>query len=67
MIRRVRQEVDPRFVEERRFSAIALRKNDFVEELDGGVVRAFALTLMNELIESCSMLVNRHQSQERAN
>ncbi len=56
MIGRVGEEVGPRFMEEGRFSAISLRKNDFVEQPYCWIVRALGFPFVNELIESYSIV-----------
>jgi hypothetical protein len=53
VIRSVGQKVNFSLVEERGFATIALRKNNFVEEFDSGVVQWLALALMNEFVEAC--------------
>lgn len=42
--------------EERGFASIALRKNDLIEHLDRGVVRALCFALMDKLIESYDLV-----------
>jgi len=41
-------------VEERRLSAVALGKDDFIEEFDGRVVGAGAFSFVDEFVETCS-------------
>jgi hypothetical protein len=52
MVRRVGQEIGSCLVEERRLSAVALRKDDFIEEFDGWIVCARAFSLVDELVEA---------------
>jgi hypothetical protein len=44
-------------MEEGRFPAIALRKNDLIEKSDTRIVGAFSLSFMNELVETYMELV----------
>ena len=53
---RIGEEIDLRLVEEGCFPAIALSEDDFVEEFDSRIISPRALPLMEELVESLSLL-----------
>lgn len=64
MVAGVREKVGLGSGKERRFAAISLCQNDFVEKLNGGVVCSLALTLMNKFIEAFSVLAKYHEHVE---
>lgn len=59
MVGCVGQKVDFRFIKEGRLATVSLRKNDFVEQLNGRVVSPFTLAFMYEFIEACTVLANQ--------
>lgn len=47
-------------MENGRFSTVALRQDDFVEQLDGRIIRSSRFSLVNELVETLSLLHHEH-------
>ena len=60
MVGGVGQEGSVGLVEEGRAAAVALGEDDFVEELDGGVLRARRLAFVDEFVESLRLAEHVH-------